>query len=99
MVSYTEFGQRREDQIVRQLRAHPHPASGAGSTKGDFTINGDEDTPHTVVELKTVPGAKSHSVKCDTLWNTLRQAERIGGEAMYVIEFDGIKLVGKITRR
>lgn len=62
-------------------------------------IPDDDGGKPTIVELKTVPGAKSHSVRHDTLMATLRQAERIGGDAVYVIEFDDVKLVGRISRR
>lgn len=106
VVSATEFGRRREKQLARQIGARLHPASGAGRTKADMTIEEDE-TPEddggkrnpTVLELKTVPLAKSHTVQYKALYEALRQAERIGGEAMYVIEFKDIKLVGKVVRR
>lgn len=91
-VTDIEHGRRREIEAARSLSMRRHPASGALRTKADMSDETD------VVEFKSVPTAQSHTVKLDQLWETLREAERLGKNAWYVVEFDGIKLQGRITR-
>jgi hypothetical protein len=92
VVSPTEFGKRRELRFAREVNMTLHPASGAGRIKADMhdALN--------VVEYKSVPTAASHSIKAETLRVTLREAERRGSEAWYIVEFEGVRLEGRIVR-
>lgn len=87
-----EQGRRREITAGRQLGMRPHLASGALHQKADMS---DDDS---VVEYKYVPKALTHTIDLGTLWDTLREAERLGKDAYYIIEFPGLTVRGKITR-
>jgi hypothetical protein len=92
-VTPIEQGRRRETDAARQLGMRPHPASGSGHIKSDMS----DDTA--VVEWKLCVDAKSHTVSVAQLWDTLREAERTGKEAWYIVEFAGLTMQARIERR
>lgn len=93
-LSATDQGRVTEITEARRRKMSLHPASGAGRTKGDMS----DDS--TVIELKTVVSAASHTVSLATVLATLREAERRGKEAVYVIRWEacGVVMEGRIYR-
>lgn len=75
-----DAGRKAERTFAIRRGMRQHPASGAGSIKGDVSDS------EKVVEFKLVnEGTKSHQLSLSQVLDTLQQAELTGKEAWYVI--------------